>query len=127
LHGPENVAEIPTVALISKLASSIGITWDELEDLRAKDHIGAFKLLMLSKGTSDKSPSVSTTSSGDLFGNSKDPLIRELLLKVLNVDLFREIEQDPNLIYEIKALLKKPNSLVSSESIVCFILQLDPC
>jgi hypothetical protein len=26
LHGPENVAEIPTVALISKLASSIGIT-----------------------------------------------------------------------------------------------------
>jgi hypothetical protein len=82
---------------------------------------------MLSKGTSDKSPSVSTTSGGDLFGNSKDELIRELLLKVLNVDLFREIEQDPNLIYEIMALLKKPNSLVSSESIVCFILQLDPC
>jgi hypothetical protein len=81
---------------------------------------------MLSKGTSDKSPSVSTTSGGDLFGNSKDELIRELLLKVLNVDLFREIEQDPNLIYEIMALLKKPNSLVSSESIVCFILQLDP-
>jgi hypothetical protein len=62
LYGPENVAEIPTVASISKLASSTGITRGELEDLRAKVPIEAFKLLMLSKGTSDKSPSVSTTA-----------------------------------------------------------------
>jgi hypothetical protein len=62
LYGPENVAKILTVASISKLASSTGITRGELEDLRAKVPIEAFKLLMLSKGTSDKSPSVSTTA-----------------------------------------------------------------
>ncbi|WJX50879.1 hypothetical protein P8452_37126 [Trifolium repens] len=94
---------------------------------QGKDPIGAFEVMMSYKALfSDKSPSTLTTSEGELARSSKDSLIRELHAKILNVDLFQAIEQYPNIIYEIKALMKKLNTPTSGESIGCFIFEFNP-
>lgn len=74
----------------------------------------------------NKSQGSSTTFGGEPSGNSKDMLIQELQAKILYVDLFQAIEQDPTIVYEIKALMQKLNSPNSGDSIDGFILEYDP-
>ncbi|WJX50878.1 hypothetical protein P8452_37126 [Trifolium repens] len=111
--GPESANSCPEVPIT--------------KDFKGKDPIGAFEVMMSYKALfSDKSPSTLTTSEGELARSSKDSLIRELHAKILNVDLFQAIEQYPNIIYEIKALMKKLNTPTSGESIGCFIFEFNP-
>ena len=60
------------------------------------------------------------------FVSSKENLLRDLQTKILNIDLFQVIEENPNAAYEMKALLKKLNTLESKDSIIGFILEFEP-
>jgi chromosome segregation ATPase len=109
----------------SKLTFGTNLSADELESLKQTDPVAALELIMSSRGLSEKSPSIST-ASGAASETSIDVLILELKERVLNVDLFEEIEQNPNMIYEIKALLRKLNTPRSDDSLLSFVSAFEP-
>ena len=88
-----------------------------------KDPLKALKLMMRSRGeTSFDMPQSSSTTS-EPSASSKENLLQDLQTKILNIDLFQVIEENPNVTYEMKALLKKLNTPESEDSIIGFILE----
>lgn len=84
-------------------------------------------MLRGSQGISvEKSPSSSTALDNESFGDPIDALIRQLKMKVVNVDLFHTIKDNPTIIYEIKALLKQLSCLDAPDSILFFVLDFEP-
>ena len=102
------------------------ISQEELDELKVKDPLEALKPMMSSRGATSFDMPQSSSSMSEPFVSSKENLLRDLQTKILNIDLFQVIEENPNAAYEMKALLKKLNTLESKDSIIGFILEFEP-
>jgi len=90
------------------LASSAAMSQEELEQFEKDNPFDAFELLLRSDTLLPKSIGKSSdTSTGGLSQTSKESLLVEFRNKVLDIDLFQAIEQDENIISEVKDLFLK--------------------
>ena len=100
---------------------------EELEQLERDNPFDAFDLLVQSDTLISKSiRKFSDTSTGGLSHSSKENLLSEFRSKVLDIDLFQAIEQDDNIISEVKDLFLKLNQSSFSSKFQEFWLVLEP-
>ena len=90
------------------LASSAAMSQEELEQFEKDNPFDAFELLLQSDTLLSKRIGKSSdTSIGGLSQTSKESLLAEFQNKVVDIDLFQAIEQDENIISEVKYLFLK--------------------
>jgi len=91
-------------------APNVTMSMEELEQLERDNPFDAFDLLVQSDTFLSKSIGKSSdTSTSGLSQTSKESLLSEFRSKVLDIDLFQAIEQDDNIISEVKDLFLKLN------------------
>jgi len=89
-------------------APNVTMSQEELEQLERDNPFDAFDLLVQSDTLLSKSIGKSSdTSTGGLSHSWKENLLSEFLSKVLDIDLFQAIEQDDNIISEVRDLFLK--------------------
>jgi len=98
--------DVPPTSSI--LASSAAMSQEELEQFEKDNPFDAFELLLRSDTLLSKIILKSSdTSTGGLSHSFKESLLAEFRNKVLDIDLFQAIEQDENIISEVKDLFLK--------------------
>lgn len=80
-----------------------------MKALKEKNPAGALRKLIRTRGIGsvEKSPSSSTTSGGEPFGNSITLLIQRLKANIFEVDLFKTIKENHFVRSNIKDLLQQ--------------------
>ena len=99
----------PTPAANTQAPNAI-MSLEELEQLERDNPFDAFNLFVQNDTFQSKSIGKSSDTSTDgLSQTSKENLLSKFRSKVLDIDLFQAIEQDDNIIYEVKDLFLKLN------------------
>ena len=98
--------DVPPAANI--VASNTAMSQEELEQFEKDNPFDAFEFLVRSDTLLSKNIGKSSdTSTGGLSQTSKESLLAEFRDKVLDIDLFQAIEQNDNIISEVKVLFLK--------------------
>jgi len=102
------------------------ISQEDFDQLEKVNPLDAFDLLAQDFLFSKSTGKSSNVSADDLLETSKENLLPEFRSKVLGANLFEAIEQDKNIIVEIKELLSKLGRLLSGSKIQEFLRALEP-
>jgi len=121
--GEKSLAEASPAKFVRSVKT---ISQEELDQLEKANPLDAFDVLaqdvLLSRSTG-KLPHVSTEDVSDI---SKENLLAELRSKVLEVNLFKAIKQDDNIIAEVTDLLRRVASLLPGSKIPEFSRAIAP-
>jgi len=98
--------------MINIQTMNVAMSQEELDQLEKNNPLEAFDFLVKSDVLFSKSTGKSSDiSTDDPSETSKENLLAEFQSKMLGIDLFEAIEQDDNIISEVKELLHKLSKL----------------
>ena len=102
------------------------ISQEDFDQLEKANPLDAFDFLAQDVLFSRSTGKSSNVSADDPLETSKENLLAEFRSKVLGANLFEAIEQDENIIVEVKDLLFKLGTLLSGSKIQEFSRALEP-
>ncbi|RHN60111.1 hypothetical protein MtrunA17_Chr4g0021821 [Medicago truncatula] len=120
VHDPNSMGDVEPVQTDSRIDPVVLGQLEEANPLDAFDVLANDILLSMSTGRS------SNVSAEDPSHTSNDNLLVEFRSKVLRIDLFEAIEQDENVVLEIRELLCKLINLPSGLKFQNFLKVLEP-
>jgi len=119
--------KLPTEVMPTKNAQSAKVlSQEDLDQLEKSNPLDAFEFLAQDVLFSRSTGKSSNVSADDASETSKENLLAELRSKVLKANMFEAIEQDENIIAEVKELLCKLGTLLSRSKIQEFSRVLEP-
>jgi len=119
--------KLPTEVMPTTNAQPVKIiSQEDFDQLEKANHLDAFDFLTQDVLFSKSIGKSSNVSDDDPSETSKENLLAEFRSKVLETNLFEDIEQDENIIAEVKELLYKLGNLLSGSKIQEFSRALEP-
>lgn len=104
---------------------STGFSREELESLKVQKPLEYLKAMLSARfNFQDSSQSSLTTSGATSEAQSLDNLLTKIKTKILDVDLFKVLEESATAHIELKKILKQINVLETSAEVVNFVMEM---